>query len=155
MVGSNDKPVLIPVANLNEFATLVFGAEFDFCKVMNTPQFKGTSCLAMFRFFVDDRRSHGEVYGPMEKRVLVGDYPNHSGWTVLSLLCRLGYIATGHYQIVLPDEPEQQLPPVTTQAEADERERQRLVGLGLIPSVMTQAQIDERIDRMQSLHSCR
>ncbi len=184
MVGTNENPVLVPVADINEFATLAFGAPFDFCKVMDIPNHKGKLTVAMFRFFVDDR-TRGATLGVMEERVMRGDYPNYSGWTVLSLLCRMGYILAGHYQIVLPDEPEQS--PVTTQAEADAREIERLAKLGLVElgdkytnaddkerqrledvercravntlrfqvEAAKQQEIEDHCDMMRSLHSCR
>jgi len=91
----------------------------------------------------------------MEERVLRGDYPNHSGWTVLSMLCRLGYISPGHYQIMLPDEPEQ-LPPITTQAEADAREIERLKNLALLALGDKYAKADAKEqERLAEIERCR
>lgn len=133
MVGTNENPVKIPVADFNEFATLVFDSPFDFMAVMNCEGWEnGSFCL--FKFYVDDwsKREDPNTFGPMEVRVMNGQYPMHSAWTVLSLMCKLGYIAKGYYQIILPEK---------TEPEKSEAERKQ--------------ELEEYCDRMRTLHSCR
>lgn len=101
MVGSASNPLQIPAADFNEFVTLVFGTSFEFDKVMDLKAIK-VAKDSMFIYHVDDGRYriNKDSWNDMEVRVMHGDYPRFSVWTVLSVLCRLGYIAPGHYRIV-------------------------------------------------------
>lgn len=106
MMGDYSSPMEITVDDFNEFVTLAFGGPCDFNTMMDVPDNTVGWRASTFKYTVDGKNSRNwpgaPEYSEMEQRVLKGEYPRFGTWTILNLLCRLGYIVPGYYQIVQP-----------------------------------------------------